>query len=142
MDHRFFDVLPPEARAIREEVFIQEQGFQEEFDEWDDRARHLLVYDEKGDAAATARIFPMGDRPGYFYIGRVSVRRAYRGLGLGARLLCLLEQEALARGGEGIALSAQCQARPFYEKQGYTASGDVYLDEHCPHIHMEKQLGR
>ena len=31
-------------------------------------------------------------------------------------------------------------ARPFYEKLGYWASGEEYLDEYCPHIHMEKEL--
>lgn len=39
-----------------------------------------------------------------------------------------------------LALSAQVRVRPFYEKLGYTASGDEYLDEYCPHIHMEKEL--
>lgn len=39
-----------------------------------------------------------------------------------------------------LALSAQVRVRPFYEKLGFTASGDEYLDEYCPHIHMEKEL--
>ncbi|MDY4474645.1 GNAT family N-acetyltransferase [Mitsuokella sp.] len=39
-----------------------------------------------------------------------------------------------------LVLSAQIQARPFYEKLGYRASGEEYLDEYCPHIRMEKEL--
>ena len=35
-------------------------------------------------------------------------------------------------------LSAHVRVRPFYEALGYVASGGEYLDEGCPHIHMEK----
>lgn len=37
-----------------------------------------------------------------------------------------------------IYLSAQLQAKGFYEKLGYLAYGDEYMDEHCPHIMMKK----
>ena len=52
----------------------------------------------------------------------------------------LLEEKARELGAERLALSAQCRVREFYEKSGYTASGEVYLDQFCPHIHMEKSL--
>ena len=32
------------------------------------------------------------------------------------------------------------RADGFYEKCGYTAEGETYLDQHCPHIHMFKLL--
>ena len=44
------------------------------------------------------------------------------------------------RGAKKASLSAQVQAQGFYESCGYTAEGDTYLDEHCPHIHMTKTL--
>ena len=37
-------------------------------------------------------------------------------------------------------LAAQLQARGFYEKQGYAAFGDVFYEEHCPHVWMCKTL--
>lgn len=37
--------------------------------------------------------------------------------------------------------NSQCRAQGFYEKIGYVASGETYLDEDCEHIHMEKKLG-
>lgn len=46
----------------------------------------------------------------------------------------------LADGGTKITLSAQKRVKLFYEKNGYTAQGDEYLDEFCPHIHMSKIL--
>ena len=36
--------LPADAKAIRIEVFVDEQGFHEEFDGRDDRAYHAVLY--------------------------------------------------------------------------------------------------
>jgi hypothetical protein len=58
----------------------------------------------------------------------------------GKRLVREAEGWLRGRHVKRLALSAQVRVRPFYEKLGYTASGDEYLDEYCPHIHMEKEL--
>ena len=42
--HAFYDALPPEAAAIRQAVFVEEQGFQEEFDAIDRHALHPVSY--------------------------------------------------------------------------------------------------
>lgn len=39
-----------------------------------------------------------------------------------------------------IELSAQVRVQPFYAKAGFQAIGETYMDEHCPHIHMEKKI--
>ena len=49
---RFFGTLPAEARAIREDVFMREQGFAGEFDDIDGRAVHAVLYFD-GKAAGT-----------------------------------------------------------------------------------------
>ena len=51
-----YDALPEEARKIREMVFMQEQGFEEEFDTIDDYAKHLILFDGEV-AAGTCRFF-------------------------------------------------------------------------------------
>lgn len=51
-----------------------------------------------------------------------------------------LEQEIRKRGGRKILLSAQEQAVPFYQKNGYHCVGEPYLDEFCPHIQMIKEF--
>ena len=51
---RFYSVLPLEAKAIREEVFVREQGFDEEFDEEDGKAIHALLFHD-GEALAVGR---------------------------------------------------------------------------------------
>ncbi|WP_297421712.1 GNAT family N-acetyltransferase [Clostridium sp.] len=75
-----------------------------------------------------------------FIIGRVAVLEKYRKLQLGSKIISELESIAKTLGGITIELSAQCKAQGFYEKLGYVASGEIYLDEFCEHIHMEKQL--
>ncbi len=135
-----FDVLPPEAAGIREEVFVKEQGFQEEFDETDGHAFHLVLFEGEL-PAGTCRFFPEGRKEGVYLIGRLAVRKEYRGKRFGEALLAAAEQEIAARGGTCACLHAQVRARGFYEKAGYEAYGSVEPEEGCPHIWMKKELG-
>ena len=140
MEIRVYHRLPEEASEIRKDVFICEQGFESEFDKTDTEATHLLLFRD-GIPAGTCRFFP-GEKDGDYLIGRLAVRKEYRGLGLGAELMKAAEEEILKEGGAAVFLHAQQQARPFYEKQGYSAFGDGDLEEGCPHIWMRKQLGK
>lgn len=133
-----YNFLCEEARYIRTEVFMKEQGFKDEFDEWDDKVIHVVLFvDDIG--TGTGRLLP-GKDDKTFAIGRVAVLKEYRKLHLGKEIIESLEKEARNLGGQRIELSAQCRAQKFYEKLGYIASGEIYLDEFCEHIHMEKQL--
>lgn len=133
---QFPDDLQP-VFGVREEVFVREQGFHDEFDELDNRCLHLLCRVE-GEAAGCARIFPEGE--GRWHIGRVAVKAPFRGGGLGAAIMAQCHDKIQALGGSAAVLSAQCRASGFYEKLGYRAVSEVYLDEHCPHVTMEKAL--
>lgn len=42
---KIYDEIPEEAKTIREAVFIKEQGFKDEFDEIDDVAKHVLLFE-------------------------------------------------------------------------------------------------
>ena len=44
MNIRVYHTLPGDAVTIREEVFMKEQGFHDEFDETDRTAAHLVLY--------------------------------------------------------------------------------------------------
>ncbi len=135
---RRYTSVPPEARKIRETVFLQEQGFQTEYDEIDQIATHLVLYEE-GSPLATCRVFP-GEMPGSYILGRLAVYKEYRGKGIGSRML--LEAEACVRelGGSCLMLHSQLHAKEFYEKSGYIAYGEIAYEEDCPHIWMKKQL--
>ena len=41
---RIYRQLPDEAKRIREQVFIKEQGFENEFDQTDEQAVHIVVF--------------------------------------------------------------------------------------------------
>ena len=73
-----------------------------------------------------------------FMLGRFAVRKDYRGKRIGEKLIIEAERLAKKEGAKVMALSAQLRASGFYEKQGYTKMGEIYLDEYCEHIHMEK----
>ena len=126
----------PDAKAIRQEVFMEEQGFVKEFDSLDETAFHAVAFTD-GQASATGRLFK--GRSGW-HIGRIAVRKQFRGSGLGGDVVRALEAKAREEGAEYIKLSAQVRAQGFYEKLGYRAEGEEYLDEHCPHIAMKKIL--
>lgn len=131
--------LPPEARHIREAVFMQEQGFQNEFDEIDARAVHLLLCSETGEAVAVCRVFE-GKEPAHYILGRLAVLPAYRGRGLGAALVHEAERFVCAQGGSALALHAQCRVQHFYERAGYQPYGALDDDEGVPHVWMRKAL--
>ncbi len=126
----------PICKEIRQAVFVDEQGFSNEFDEHDADALHIAIT-ENGTAVATARAVKDG---AFYKIGRVAVMPEFRSYGMGAYLMESIERAIKAHGGDKIKLSAQTRVRGFYEKQGYVAKGEEYLDEHCPHIDMVKTV--
>lgn len=136
MHFTVYHSLPDAARMIREAVFVREQGFQQEFDETDDIAVHIVAWDGTA-PAGTCRVYPGED---CFHIGRVAVLPRYRGTGLGRDLMHQAEDAIRSAGGTVADLSGQVQASGFYKKLGYVPVGDVYPDEGCPHIRMHKQL--
>lgn len=62
IEFRTYDHLPEEAVEIRREVFMDEQGYADEFDDVDGRARHIVAFLD-GRASATCRLFA-GSRRG------------------------------------------------------------------------------
>ncbi len=135
---KFYDFLPEDAKNIRQTVFVEEQGFVNEFDETDNNCVHALLF-YNGIAAATARMF-IDNNGKSFHIGRVAVLKEYRGKELGTEIVNALCIEAKKKGAQICELSAQCRVTKFYESLGFKQSGDIYYDESCPHIHMEKIL--
>ncbi len=129
--------LTEDAARIRTSVFIEEQGFVNEFDEQDDVSYHIVAYD--GDVPVAVCRFTPGE-DGVCTVGRVAVVPDHRGKSLGAALLAEAERQATGMGQSLMVLGAQVRARGFYEKQGYTAFGDGYMEEWCPHIMMRKEL--
>ncbi len=123
-------------KAIRFEVFVEEQKVpaDEEIDANDPLSIHAIVW-SNGKAAACGRLLPDG------HIGRMAVRKPFRGLGVGGLVLQHLIERARQRRDVDVVLSAQTHAIGFYEKFGFVAEGDEYLDCNIPHRDMRKILG-
>lgn len=127
------------ARMVRREVFMKEQGFENEFDDQDHSSYHFVFYEGKT-PVSTSRLFHTEDKPGFMTIGRVAILAEHRSKHYGLEMMSIIEKEAKKLGAKTLELSAQCRVQGFYEKAGFTPIGDEYMDEHCPHIHMEKNI--
>jgi predicted GNAT family N-acyltransferase len=120
--------------AIRIAVFVGEQNVpaEEERDALDETAKHFLVL-HQGEPAGTARTIVKA--PGLVKIGRVAVSAPFRKSGVGAAVMRAAES---AHPGSTFVLDAQVQALPFYEKLGYVAEGEMFMEAGIPHRHMIK----
>lgn len=128
-----------DALNIRYKVFVEEQKVpaEVEADELEDKSHHLVLY-ENQTPLGTARIYHRGD--GIYKIQRVAILKNYRGQGIGAQLMKECELQIKKLHGTQITLGAQLQALPFYEKLGYTAEGQEFIDAGIPHREMIKNL--
>jgi len=128
------------AAALRRAVFIEEQQVPEamEWDEHDAAVPHVVVRNRLGQAIATGRLLPAQD--GRSMIGRIAVHRALRSGGHGVAVVQALEAAARARGDAEIALHAQRSAERFYERLGYAAHGEPFVEADIPHIEMRRAL--
>lgn len=136
MKYQFYNEFIKEAKMIREKVFVEEQGFRNEFDDIDSTCIHFVLF-EDDQPVGCARMF---DENQNMIFGRIAVLKEYRHMHYGSQILQCLERKAKELGYEQVILSAQVRASDFYRKNGYQAYGDEYLDESCPHIHMKKLL--
>jgi YbgC/YbaW family acyl-CoA thioester hydrolase len=129
-----------DAAALRQAVFVQEQGIaaEEEWDAHDATALHAVVYNPLGQAVGTGRLLPA--EQGVGKIGRMAVHQALRGSGVGARVLQALVNAARARGDRALRLSAQLSAVGFYERLGWRRVGALYDEVGIPHQAMEMCL--
>lgn len=135
MNTKTYTTLPQEAKDIRIEVFVKEQGFENEFDEIDTISHHIVAFDERK-PIGTCRFFKEND---HYTIGRVAVLKEYRNQHMGNLLLESAENEIKKLNGDLIVVHAQVRIHPFYEKQGYIQFGQIDDDEGVPHMWMKKR---
>lgn len=124
-----------DIRAIRNAVFCEEQRVPTEL-EWDGKdpdCTHVIARDNDGHPIGTGRL----QRDGR--IGRLAVRKEWRGQGVGRALLMSLIETAIHAGIADLHLHSQVDAVPFYEKQGFTRSGDVFIEADIEHVTMTRR---
>lgn len=133
-----WDALGTDALALRMEVFVREQGVPEELepDANDPLSLHALVRDREGRAIATGRLLPDG------HVGRMAVRRDWRGKGIGGVVLRRLIALARERGIAQALLHSQVVAQGFYASEGFRPVGEVFMEAGIPHRLMVLDLKR
>ena len=136
LDYKFYNEVNDDVKGLREEIFVNEQGFMDEFDEYDEdnKSSYVVLYKE-GKPVATGRLYLEGINK--YHIGRICVKKEYREMRYGAIILMLLEQKI--EKGSVIYISSQNEAIPFYEKNNYTKTQEEYYDEFCLHTKMYKE---
>lgn len=134
---------------VRRQVFIEEQHVPPEL-EWDDadhQANHFLLTS----AAQTSRV-PSGAIGcarvlrehcagcTHFHVGRVAIVAPARQHGAGTYLMRELlrwcQQQTDYTHCNQVFLHAQCDVIPFYERLGFYAHGDVFMDAGIQHRAM------
>lgn len=152
-----------DAFEVRRAVFIEEQGYENEYDGIDDAAGciHVTAYVD-GELAGCARTFsheteravvpeahalPACNLDGgandaqMYLLGRVAVLPEHRRSGVAGALISAAEEAARAAGARVMKLHAQEYVRALYEKHGYEQISEVdYEDEGQPHLWMAKRL--
>jgi predicted GNAT family N-acyltransferase len=123
------------ARAVREQVFIEEQKVPREleWDDWDARSEHAIAFNE-GRGIGTARLLPDGR------LGRMAVLAHWRGRGVGRALAGALIARARERGMRRLMLHAQTHAAGFYRGLGFTEQGPVFEEAGIAHVCMVMEL--
>lgn len=129
------------AFSIRRDVFVEEQGVsvEDEFDEFDNlvgAAQHILVYYQEK-PVGTGRVRWVN---GVGKLERICILKSYRQFGLGKLIIKTLETIVQEQGASQFKLHGQTQAEGFYNKLGYYASSDVFMEDGIPHLVMKREL--
>jgi predicted GNAT family N-acyltransferase len=122
--------------AIRRAVFVVEQGVpvEIELDGRDPACLHLVAFGPEGAAIGTARMTDAG------HVGRIAVLAPWRGRRVGAQLVEAMIGLARDAGLARVDLDSQVQALGFYEKLGFEARGEEFLEAGIPHRNMLLEL--
>ena len=123
--------------SIRHTVFVEEQSVpvELELDGEDASARHAAAFSDDDRLVGTGRMLASGK------IGRMAVSQSMRRQGIGRALLDALVAEAKRLKLEEVSLGAQLPAVAFYERAGFKAYGDIFLDAGIDHKMMRLVLG-
>lgn len=133
----FFDIL-----YLRTEVFVVEQDCPyQEVDNKDKESFHLFGISKDNKVIAVSRILPQGLSYDEISVGRVAVKKDYRGKGIADEMmlktLSFINKEF---GQQPIRISAQEYLLSFYNRHGFSQVGNGYLEDNIPHVEMLKPI--
>jgi predicted GNAT family N-acyltransferase len=131
-----YEAALPQLRAVRDAVFVQEQGvpIELERDALDPQCRHVVARDAQGQPIGTGRLTPEHK------IGRMAVLPEWRNRGVGDAMLQALIDKARELGWHEVSLHAQASAINFYARQGFLPYGERFSEAGIDHQSMRRLL--
>lgn len=129
-----------EILKLRSDVFVVEQNCV--YPDLDDKDRHADSYHLMGYAdgklAAYLRLLPAGVSYPSISMGRIVISSEARQFGYGHKLLeqgLSLAQQLWPD--QDIEIGAQEYLIDFYQRHGFVATSDVYIEDGIPHLDMK-----
>ncbi|MBL6658213.1 MAG: GNAT family N-acetyltransferase [Flavobacteriales bacterium] len=129
----FSDSLFSDVRAIRQSVFVEEQGVSssKENDEFEQEAFHyLLRYNSRNIGAARRRTTSNGIK-----LERFAILKKFRGRGMGKKLVKEVLMD-VKDSDKQIYLHAQIQVVDFYENLNFVIEGELFEEAGINHYKM------
>lgn len=126
-----------EILKLRNEVFIVEQNCAyQDCDNKDFKSYHILSYDNEN-IVAYLRVLEKSVSYNEVSIGRVLVKKNYRGKGIARKnmlyAMSFIEDKLKE---DRIRISAQQYLLEFYKSLGFKVVSDIYLEDNIPHVEM------
>jgi ElaA protein len=121
---------------LRAEVFVVEQEslyLDVDGRDLDSGTVHYWLADDDGRILAYLRLLTEPD--GEQRIGRVVTAKDARGSGLGYQVMAAAVEDL---NGAASVLDAQTYAQGFYERFGYVAEGEEYIEDGIAHVTMRR----
>ena len=135
---RYRDLVHLRRRVLRTPLgldFASEQLAREQTDV------HLAAYLD-GELVGCAILTPIDSTRGVFKLRQMAIDPDRQGRGIGAQVVAFAEERSAARGYRRIILHARDSAVGFYERAGYAANGEIFVEVTIPHREMVKELAK
>lgn len=133
----------PEYRqelSLREEILRRPLGLVLSAEDTEGEKDQIHIGLFRNDKLAGCVILAKTSDPRAVRLRQLAVYEKFRGCGAGKDLVLFFEKYAAEHGYKKIILQARVTVRAFYEKLGYRAKGDEFIEKTIPHIEMEKEL--
>ncbi len=126
-----------EVVKLRQDIFIIEQNcIYDDIDGLDYVSAHLLLLGDNNNLIGYLRLVPAGQKFEELSLGRIAIKKKYRGKGLGAKLIKKGLAIAKDWGETSVRIEAQAHLEKYYADLGFKTTSEIYDVDGIPHIQM------
>lgn len=127
--------------SLRIAVFVVEQDSPFQDCDYKDQLSYHLYYKDQDEIISYLRLIPAGISYQEPSIGRVLVKKGFRGQGIGLKMMKKARSFILENfEADKIKISAQEYILDFYKNLGFKVVSDKYLEDGIPHYEMLYKL--